>query len=191
MIAGKAIMCSLEWPNLSPLQVVHSHWSLWTFIPYLAMRLSPSSSDPPPSRPQHTSFPSQHLVFSPSHWRLMFTRSCYPPPPLWMIFVSNLPGPYCALTRMISELLIPFCHWNSLWIAKPVPENLWCWGWIGPEQLGILRPIQGVGNYCVGWVFWFSRLLFSTFLLIVFSIKWEASISIEMLPGLAHPHLFI
>lgn len=45
IIAGKAIMCSLEWPHLSPLQAVHSHQSLWTFIPYLAMRLPPYFSN--------------------------------------------------------------------------------------------------------------------------------------------------
>lgn len=100
-------MCSLEWPDLSLLQVVHSQWSPWTVIPLRWDYLLPPSTFPP-SKAQHTSFPNQHLVFSPSHWRLMFTRSCYPLSP----FVDDL--------SVKSPRTLVCSHPNDFWIINPI-----------------------------------------------------------------------
>lgn len=101
IIAGKAIMRSLEWPHLSPLQAVHSHQSLWTFIPYLAMRLPPSYSDPTPYK-----ILSQHLVFPPSG------DSCS------SIHSTLLLCCVWTLCQISQDFLFP--HPNDFWIINPL-----------------------------------------------------------------------
>ncbi len=185
-------MCSSEWPGLSLLQAVHSQRSLWTVIPLRWDYLLPPSTFP--LQEPNTS----HFLTDTWYSLLLTGDSCSP-------VHATLP-PLCGwsfcqisqdLTVLSPEWFLNYLSHSAIGILYGLPsqcQRTFNVGWIGPEQLGILRPIQGVGNDCVGWVFHFcfsKPLYFSTFFLIVLSIKWEASISIEMLPVLAHPHLFI
>lgn len=125
IIVGKAIICSLEWPNLSPLQAVFSRWSLWIFRPYLVIRLPLSPSPPPP--PQEPNKP--HFLWTSIWYFLHLSRTSWPSIHLpssyssasyvvWdLTFMVDLSGPHCALSQTLLEILILSCHWNAPWIA--------------------------------------------------------------------------
>lgn len=144
---------------------MHSHQSLWTWIPYPGMRLPPFSFNPSPyRRPKHLK--SKPTLTIPSVSPETLIHPFIPPPPLYMIFVSNLAGPSSPLTRMISELLILFCHWNSLWISKLV---------LGEPLMLRLNKSWAIGNIGVnseGWevIVFQLALRFPSVLFSVFSL---------------------